>query len=1045
MNHFCLHRALPISGACAAVSAVALVALLSGCQSPGGAGAQGGVSFAAGENTIGEACRVRGGAPHPDVPQAAATFATHCGEWEEPSARIIKTEAGVDPRVLAQDGWWRARLDQFLNCEEPIATTILDGVAAVALDCAFRTGGWPFQALAVRIGGDVWLGDSTPAAYPVMERAIGVLAGRLQPAQASDTGRISAEIERLEALLAGGQYSIGALQQYRELLRLGQYYNFRGQYAEAEKQYRRALELQEETLGGDAGGLAFLSMHLGLEASNQGLFERANRRFEQAEAELSASLEPTDEARLLSYRAIHAANQRRDGEAEELARRATELRRQIAREYGRSGPEADLAQFLTLAGGQASAPVLSGRGVSAFGDIVQSRYTEAYMLIEKGKLDQAEEALREAREIMDREPRVPRKWLPEIMILQAKIAAEKGNLGRAERLLLAAMQQQSALFRSSRTEAQAHLALGQVYARQGRRSEALSAFHTGFAIYGEQKQGIRMADAWPYFDLALTQGRGGGDLAKQMLDVAQLVRGPVVAQTMAVTAARLAASEKEVGGLIRALQDAQRQRDRIQEQFAMLEADPQALAPHIDQLRQQWQAASARIADLERQVQSAAPRYNQLIDAPVAADDVIASLQPGEAIVQILLGPEGSVGFLVDGNGIEAWRIALSERQVAEQVSALRYPFEATDTLPPFATDASHELYRQLLAPVASRLAVAQHVIIVPSGALLSLPFAVLVEQPPSAGGDNRTVAWMVRNHALTLSPSVQSFVNLRRTVQPSRAPRAFAGFADFVPYSDSQAVLRSLDLPGGCQTEAQLIAALPPLPNTRAEVRAIAGALDAPDPAIVAGSEFTKEALQSMDLGDYRIAYFATHGLLPYTLECVPEPALIVSVPPQGGTDGLLTASEVTNLELDANLVVLSACNTGGPGLETGGEALSGLARSFFYAGARSMLVTHWEIPDQATVELMVGTFKGAAAGQTTAAALREGQLRLINDPATSHPFYWAAFTVVGDGGQRVTPGLAAPATSRVTALSHAGGSSAAPAREQLAVQRAGATERGL
>jgi CHAT domain-containing protein len=667
------------------------------------------------------------------------------------------------------------------------------------------------------------------------------------------------------------------------------------------------------------------------------------------------------------------------------------------------------------------------------------------MLVEQGKLHQAEDALKEARDIMDHEPRVPRKWLPETMILQAKIAVEKGDLGRAERLLLSAIEQQSGLFRGSRTEAQAHLALGQVYARQGRRSDALSAFHAGFAIYGDQKHAIQMAEAWPYFDLALSEGQGRGELAERMLEVAQLVRGPVVAQTMAATAARLAASEKEVGSLIRALQDGQRQRDRIQEQLAMLQADPQALAPQIDQLRQQEQAANARIADLERQVQSAAPRYNQLIDAPVAADDAIASLQPGEAIVQVLLGPKGSVGFLVDANGVEAWRIALTEQQVAQRVNELRHPFEAKDTLPPFSVDASYDLYRQLFAPVASRLASAQHVITVPTGALLSLPFAVLVERPPATGGEDRSTAWMVRNHALTLSPSVQSFVNLRRTVQPSQASRTFAGFADFIPYSDAQAVLRSLDLPGGCQNEAQVIAALPPLPNTRTEVQAIAGALNAPEAAIVAGPEFTKPALRTMGLGNYRIAYFATHGLLPHTLECVPEPSLVVSVPQQGGADGLLRASEVSDLELNADLVVLSACNTGGPGLETGGEALSGLARSFFYAGARSMLVTHWEIPDQPTVELMVGTFKGAAAGQTIASALRESQLRLINDPATSHPFSWAAFTVVGDGGQRVVPGLARPAASTVPALSQAGGSGAVPNSSPSIVQQAGATRQSM
>jgi CHAT domain-containing protein len=116
------------------------------------------------------------------------------------------------------------------------------------------------------------------------------------------------------------------------------------------------------------------------------------------------------------------------------------------------------------------------------------------------------------------------------------------------------------------------------------------------------------------------------------------------------------------------------------------------------------------------------------------------------------------------------------------------------------------------------------------------------------------------------------------------------------------------------------------------------------------------------------------------------------------------LTASEIGDLSLDADLVVLSACNTGGPGMETGGEALSGLARAFFYAGARSLLVTHWEIPDKPTLDLLSTTFKHFAdENMTLAEAVGKAQRALIQTPALSHPLAWGGFSVVGDGGVRL------------------------------------------
>src|SRR5262249_28607766 len=142
----------------------------------------------------------------------------------------------------------------------------------------------------------------------------------------------------------------------------------------------------------------------------------------------------------------------------------------------------------------------------------------------------------------------------------------------------------------------------------------------------------------------------------------------------------------------------------------------------------------------------------------------------------------------------------------------------------------------------------------------------------------------------------------------------------------------------------------LPPLPETADELKAIAKRLNVPDSDIHLGSSATETAVKSAALADYRIVYFATHGLVAGEIEGLGEPALVLSLPraPSPADDGLLTAGEVAQLKLDADWVVLSACNTAA-GDKPGAEALSGLARAFFYAGARALLVSHWPVNSKA------------------------------------------------------------------------------------------------
>jgi CHAT domain-containing protein len=207
-----------------------------------------------------------------------------------------------------------------------------------------------------------------------------------------------------------------------------------------------------------------------------------------------------------------------------------------------------------------------------------------------------------------------------------------------------------------------------------------------------------------------------------------------------------------------------------------------------------------------------------------------------------------------------------------------------------------------------------------------------------------------------------------------------------------------------GTPIAPELLRSLPALSETEDELRAVAAQLGGDAQSLLLASNATEPGLRARALGDYRVLYFATHGLLPGELRCQSEPALVLSPPEREadgpGADGLLDASEIAALNLNADLVVLSACNTAvDGGNRFGGGALEGLATSFFNAGARAVLATHWAIPSEPTARLMTGLFQrlDATGMRDLAEALRQSQLALIEDPATGHPYNWAAFTLIG------------------------------------------------
>ena len=319
----------------------------------------------------------------------------------------------------------------------------------------------------------------------------------------------------------------------------------------------------------------------------------------------------------------------------------------------------------------------------------------------------------------------------------------------------------------------------------------------------------------------------------------------------------------------------------------------------------------------------------------------------------------------------------------------------------------AHRLYQTLFGAVEQELNGIDHLIVAGTGPLASLPFGVLVTLP-SENLNYSKAAWLGQKFAISHVPSLQAFYALRGAT-PKQAPsKVMLAFADPV-FDGAAKSAAAVSGSGPCLPDGPMnsvtLRGLAPLPDTTAEVKAVAKILGADSAAVFLREQANEQNFNQQKLADYRVLYFATHGLLPGELRCQAEPGLVLTAPLEQAMDknqdGLLAASEIAALKLNADLVVLSACNTAGSAGKLGGEALSGLAESFFFAGARSLVVSHWKVPSAETARLMSVMFTklGPDLKDGVSPALKTAQAALIAEKKTAHPFFWGAFVVVGDG----------------------------------------------
>jgi CHAT domain-containing protein len=769
-----------------------------------------------------------------------------------------------------------------------------------------------------------------------------------------------------------------------------------------------------------------------LQKSNLGDFAEADTLF--AAADQARTLDPVQLRLRRNFEAMHLLNQRSPEDAAKVLARpmgpigvrtvasGAEITEPIAAEINAGSPAARrLGAASTALTPEERAAILDAQALQLSATILrlQARPGEARILLDR--------ALADASGIRGGRVTSITRLRAQIMAEAALTHEDQGDTASAEALLRRALDLLRTAYPDTTAMNGGRARLAAFLARHGKSDEALALYRdivSSTAANRISNTGLSNQLA-PYFELLASQIPARPALVDDLFLASQTLVRPGVADTQAVLARELRDGGGESAQLFRQAISLSRDVERTRIELARLNGVEQrdasvagliaARQADLKTLSEQQALTFARLSEF--------PQYRALSTEAMTLGDLRAALRDGEAYYKMAVAGNGIYAIYADAQGATGWKLPLSTGDLADKVRALRATISVIENgqnmTYPFDVKLARELYVALFGPVAARLAPVRHLVFEPDGAMLQLPPNLLITDqagvdrylaraadPRADEFDFRGIAWLGRSHAVSTSVSARAFRDVRRT-PPSRAARQYIGFGENAPAPASvfAASARAIDCTWPLGEWSKPIAAT--------ELRQAASLIGAPGSQVIVGQAFTDTAVRARsDLADYRILHFATHGFVTAPRpECPARPALLTSFG-GGDSDGLLSFREIYDLKLDADVVILSACDTAGEasravtreaGVTTGGgSALDGLVRAFIGAGGRTVIASHWPAPDDfgATQRLVSGLFQ-QGAGQPLAFALRDAERALMDDAATSHPYYWSDFAIIGDGAQ--------------------------------------------
>ena len=470
---------------------------------------------------------------------------------------------------------------------------------------------------------------------------------------------------------------------------------------------------------------------------------------------------------------------------------------------------------------------------------------------------------------------------------------------------------------------------------------------------------------------------------------------------------------------------------RVQSELIQANSRAKPDQSRIAVLEGEFKKVETESEQVETEIRQRHPRYATLhYPTPLGLKDIQGLLDEKTVLLEYSLGKESSYLFAISKNDFLTARLPAAAL-LTNQVAALR---EAVAVKPGRMALSNYirkgqSLYQALVKPASRLLGGKQSLIIVPDGILHYLPFEVLLESETERKSqvDLHQLPYLIRNYSISYSPSATVLANLRKSTSPrQKSGKMFLAFADPVYHkteSEQTSQIRSAFRSAFGEGKPWQ---LEPLPESRREVERIAKLYSPTQAGVFLGEHATEENVKSNDgPSQYRMVHFAVHGLLN---ENKPQySGLVLSLPrdekettetkkavtadtvASSGNlasdadnathveDGLLQVYEIFNLKMNADLVVLSACETG-LGKETRGEGLVGLTQAFFYAGTSSLVVSLWKVQDRSTADLMGRFYRNLNNPLLNKSqALRQAQLEMIRKGDFSHPYYWAGFVLIG------------------------------------------------
>ncbi len=945
-----------------------------------------------------------------------------CRDAATPVARLYALKARV------------GGTDKDLSCAGPTETTIADLGSVEKAECRNRTD-LNYTIYSLRRGGKTLIAQGLTAYDSALQIGLQALA-----ADRPVSGEISVATTNAGDPAAFARVQAASLDP-AQALAAGYGRNIEGSYAEA-SEFFEALVGRVRINDSDTGKAAEYYANAAMQQSNLGNRAEADRLFADA-AKVADGSDALFGRLFRNLKAMHRLNQRdADGALAALNTAVAAIAEAAGSSERLTGGFIDkqLSQRLQV---DDDAMIKLGGGATHLSEAergtlldAQSHYLRGVALRMKNETDAARSefatAMSDYASVRGGAVRSMHWMIASIFTEQARLAEAESKGSVAQSHLRDALAIYEADYPESATVLAARGRLAALQARHGAMSDAIPAYRQlvrDAARIPGGSEALRPLIK-PYFDALAA--KGDIQSAKDFFVASQALVRPGVAQTQAVFARELSGGSDEASSLFR--QSISLTRDivvtdaEISRLGAIEARTPQenaALAAAQAHRQQVGADQTALLAQL-----GAFPKFRVMANSTLELEGMQAALKSDEGYYKLLIVDETAYGILVRPGSARIFKIPATRTELEKLTDTIRDSIVIEEsnqlTTNPFNLVASHRMYELLFGAVAGEIPSIRHLVFEPDGPLLKLPANVLVMDQASVDAyaarqkvknpdefDFTGTAWLGRDRMISTAVSVQSFLDVRR-LPASRAARHYLGMGQNTPTARLEWAPHSEEGRDPCDWALSLWNK----PISSAELKLAARRLGGAGNEVVTEEGFSDTALRERgNLKDFRIIQFATHGLVtaPHP-GCPARPALVTSFGKQE-SDGLLSFKEIFDLRLDADTVILSACDTAGAataaatreaGIGTGGNfALDGLVRAFVGAGARSVIASHWPVPDDygATQKLMSLIYEDSST-RPVGESMRLSQKRLMDDPLTSHPYYWAAFAIVGDAAKPLSSG---------------------------------------